>query len=144
MSNRKVSFAEGEYYHIYNRGTNKMPIFLDKNDYSRFIQSLFVLNSDSGIKFSDISPGYTWTFDRGNTLTDIGAYCLMPNHFHLLVRAKNDTNVSVFMQKLMTSYSMYFNKKTAFAVMQAQTKLASYINRSVLRLKVLKTIVFVY
>ncbi len=44
-------------------------------------------------------------------MVDIGAYCLMPNHFHLLVRAKDDNGVTIFMKKLLTGYSMYFNKK---------------------------------
>ena len=44
-------------------------------------------------------------------LVDIGAYCLMPNHFHLLVREKNEGGIQKFMLKLLTAYSMYFNKK---------------------------------
>mgnify|MGYP001562691362 FL=1 len=50
-------------------------------------------------------------FDREETLVDIGAFCLMPNHFHLLLREKESGNVSLFMKKLLTAYVMYFNKK---------------------------------
>jgi putative transposase len=49
--------------------------------------------------------------DRGKNLVDIGAYCLMPNHFHLLLKEKTENGISLFMQKLMTAYTMYFNKK---------------------------------
>ena len=49
--------------------------------------------------------------DRTDTLVDIGAWCLMPNHFHLLIREKTESGISTFMKKLLTSYSMYFNKK---------------------------------
>ena len=49
--------------------------------------------------------------DRGETLVDIGSYCLMPNHFHLLIREKMENGISLFMEKLSTAYSMYFNKK---------------------------------
>ncbi|MEK7071629.1 MAG: transposase [Patescibacteria group bacterium] len=111
MANRKISFAPDEYYHLYNRGTNRGKIFLDKKDYIRFEKSLFLLNSTSGVKFSDINPSLTWIFNRKETLVDIGAYCLMPNHFHILVRVKTDKGTSTFMQKLLTSYSMYFNIK---------------------------------
>jgi len=50
-------------------------------------------------------------FDRGETIINIGAYCLMPNHFHILVREKIEGGISKYMLKLLTSYSMYFNKK---------------------------------
>lgn len=108
---RNIEFAPGEYYHIYNRGTNKMRIFHDFKDYDRFQKLLFTANGSKKVKFSDISPGLTWTFDRKETLVEMGAYCLMPNHFHILIRAKTDKGVSTFMQKLLTSYSMYFNIK---------------------------------
>ncbi|MDP2788694.1 MAG: transposase [bacterium] len=111
MANRKISFVPGEYYHIYNRGTNKGAIFSNQKDYDRFEKSLFVLNSTSGVKFSDVTPGLIWVFDRKETLVNIGAYCLMPNHFHILIQAKTDKGASTFMQKLLTSYSMYFNIK---------------------------------
>lgn len=50
-------------------------------------------------------------FDRGKTIIDIGAFCLMPNHFHILIREKIQGGVSLYMKKLLTAYSMYFNKK---------------------------------
>jgi len=49
--------------------------------------------------------------DRGETLVEIGAYCLMPNHFHLLMKEKVENGISRFMEKLLTAYSMFFNKK---------------------------------
>lgn len=53
----------------------------------------------------------TLQVDRGETLVDIAAYCLMPNHFHLLLREKEEGGVSRFMQKMTTAYTMYFNKR---------------------------------
>lgn len=106
-----IKFAEGEYYHIYNRGTNKMEIFNDSLDYKAFMERLYVLNGNLKTKFSDIRPGSTWTIDKEGDLVDIIAWVLMPNHFHLLIRTKNDTGLSNFMQKLGTSFSMYYNKK---------------------------------
>lgn len=49
--------------------------------------------------------------DRGETLVDVGAYCLMPNHFHLLIKEKRAGGISEFMKKISTGYSMYFNKR---------------------------------
>jgi putative transposase len=53
----------------------------------------------------------TYDFNREETLVNTGAYCLMPNHFHILVKEKAENGTSKFMQKVSTAYSMYFNKK---------------------------------
>lgn len=110
---RKTPFAPGEYYHLYNRGTNKMDIFLDHKDYSRFQKLLFLCNQQNAPKYSDIetSPGKIWEVEKGETLVNIGLYCLMPNHFHILIKAKEEKDTSKFLLKLLTSYSTYFNKK---------------------------------
>lgn len=108
---RKFLFSIDEFYHIYNRGTDKRVIFMDNEDHERFVSLMFVCNSDKRVIFRDIPTGLPYVFERGNTLVDIGAYCLMPNHFHFLVREKIDGGVTKFMSKLLTSYSMYFNKK---------------------------------
>jgi putative transposase len=49
--------------------------------------------------------------DRKESLVSIGSYVLMPNHFHILIKEVNEGGISLFMQKLSTAYSMYFNKK---------------------------------
>lgn len=108
---RKFRFSVDEYYHIYNRGTDKRVVFIDEEDHQRFVDLMFLCNSRRNIIFRDIPIGEAYVFERGDTLVDIGAYCLMQNHFHLLVREKMDKGVSTFMQKLLTSYSMYFNTK---------------------------------
>lgn len=113
MSIRKVSFAPGEFYHIYNRGNSKQKIFHDKEDYYHFIKLLYVSNNTEKFVIRDLSKH---VFEKEkekakNTLVSIGAYTLMPNHFHLLVTQKIDGGVSKFMQKLSTGYAMYYNKK---------------------------------
>jgi putative transposase len=107
MALRKQSFAPGEYYHLYNRGTEKRKIFLDKEDYAHFLFLMHICNTTKSIELRRLGKN----FDRGETIIDIGAYCLMPNHFHLLVFEKSDGGISKYMLKLLTSYSMYFNKK---------------------------------
>ncbi len=122
MGYRK-GFAPEEFYHLYNRGTEKRNVFTSKGDYERFLFLLYLCNSTKQVHISDLFPrGSTsgmsarlWeileAFEREETLIDICAYCLMPNHFHLLVREKVDGNISLFMQKLLTGYTMYFNKR---------------------------------
>ncbi|MFA6325516.1 MAG: transposase [Candidatus Paceibacterota bacterium] len=114
MSIRKINFVDGEYYHIYNRGNSRQKIFIDKNDYFHFMGLLFACNSTSNLKTENLTRknGLTiYDFDRGDSLVDIGTYCLMPNHFHILITKKSEGGISKFMQKLSTAYSMYFNKK---------------------------------
>lgn len=114
---RKFSFAPGEYYHLYNRGTEKRTIFLDYGDYLRFLVLLHVADFHQPVQLSDYCQGLSspitalWARSFGDKLVDVGAYCLMPNHFHLLVREKADNGIPKFMKKLLTGYSMYFNKK---------------------------------
>ena len=107
MALRKQNFAPGEFYHLYNRGTEKRKIFQDKTDYQHFLFLMRVCNSTKSIELRKIGKN----FDRGETLVDIGAYCLMPNHFHILTHEKTEGGISKYMLKLLTSYSMYFNKK---------------------------------
>jgi putative transposase len=80
---------------------------------SVFTDLLFLMNSNRPIDFRAIRSEVTsvYDFDRGEPLVAIGAYCLMPNHFHILVTPVVEDGVSIFLGKLCTSYSMYFNKK---------------------------------
>ncbi|OGD66439.1 hypothetical protein A2Z61_00290 [Candidatus Campbellbacteria bacterium RIFCSPLOWO2_02_35_12] len=109
--NRKFQFSIGEFYHLYNRGINKMPIFLNVFDKKRFIKLLFVCNSRKSVVFKSIQGQSLDEIDRGETLVDIGIYCLVPNHFHLLIKEKTENGISEFVKKVATGYSMYFNKK---------------------------------
>ena len=108
---RKLEFSIGEFYHAYNRGGNKSVIFLDDKDRERFQKLLFICNGTKPVIFKTIQGLPLDKVNRGETLVDIGAYCLMPNHFHLLLKEKIEKGISLFMSKLLTSYSMYFNKK---------------------------------
>lgn len=130
MPTRKFPLVFGEYYHIYNRGNSKQKIFLDDADRERFIKCLYVCNSNKNFKFRDdiVDVGIeAFEFDRGVSLVSIGAWVLMPNHFHIYLCANSDFDdvshmsdmwekggrnpISEFLRKLLTSYSKYFNKK---------------------------------
>lgn len=111
---RKSDFAPGEYYHLYSRGNGKRKIFLSDQDRLRFQVLLYIANNVEAVHLSNHqgrSLMEMFNLERPATLVNIGAYCLMPNHFHLLVREKNDHGISSFMKKLLTAYSMYFNTR---------------------------------
>ncbi|MFZ2167358.1 MAG: transposase [Minisyncoccia bacterium] len=109
---RNFTFAPGEFYHIYNRGTEKRNIFLSRSDRDRFLALLYLANqndpADLKLQGSTLSE---ITERTGTPLVEIVAYCLMPNHFHLLIREAEEGGISKFMQKITTGYTMYFNKK---------------------------------
>jgi len=112
MSIRKVNLVSGEYYHIYNRGNSKQKIFHDSEDYFRFLSLMYACNSVNNFRIFTLTKGESpYDFERGKQLISIGAYCLMPNHFHILITQMEDKGISKFMQKLSTAYSMYYNKK---------------------------------
>lgn len=119
MSIRNVSFAPGEWYHCYNRGADKCIIFKSLADYQRFVMLLYISNNTKRFVLSDFgkhSGGPTLKqvvekIDRKELLVDIGAYALMPNHYHLLIKERLEGGVSAFMQKLGTAYTMAFNLK---------------------------------
>lgn len=117
MSIRKVSFAPGEWFHCFTRGVDKRQIFMDERDCNRFQVLLYSSNGSKPIHLSNLSlrqgPALPIVLrhERGGPLVDIGAYCLMKNHLHLLLREIDYGGISAFMQKLGTAYTMYFNKK---------------------------------
>lgn len=109
---RNVIFAQGEVYHVYNRGTEKRNIFTSQKDYDRFLCLMYVCNSMNPVdlKLQGSTLYELINIDRGELLVNISTYCLMPNHFHILISEKQEGGISKFMQKLTTAYTMYFNK----------------------------------
>jgi len=122
---RKVKFINDGIYHSYNRGVEKRDIFLDKQDYFRFIHDLFEFNDQAPAgKFSQFSQAQKQQqsevqqseaglpiVEPRKLLVEILAFCLMPNHYHLLLKQKREGGMVQFMQKLGTGYTNYFNQK---------------------------------
>ncbi|MEX2013528.1 MAG: transposase [Parcubacteria group bacterium] len=115
MANR-IPFGIGEWYHCYCRGVDKRKVFLNSKDYERFILSIHAGNGPLAVHILNISRNKTFSellrvSFQDKPLVEIGAFCLMPNHFHLLIRENLEGGISLFMQKVLTGYTMYFNKK---------------------------------
>ena len=116
---RKVQFANGEYFHIYNRGVEKRKIFMDSKDYGRFELGIQEFNSEeSGIQLRDFcTTKYTETKSQykrekqRKPLVKIVCFVLMPNHYHFILRQLEDGGISAFMHKLGVGYTMFFNTK---------------------------------
>ncbi len=109
--NRKISFSEGEYYHIYCRGVEKRNIFLDDKDRERFQVLLFLCNGTKPVIYRLVQGSTLYQTDVGEKTVAIGAYKLMPNHIHILAKEISENGITEFMRKVNTAYSMYFNKK---------------------------------
>ena len=116
MANRKSLFAIGEHYHIYNRGVDKRITFTDEYDIRRFFQSMVEFNTVKPIgslyENSFLQLGGE-TPKLGEKLVNIIAYCLNPNHFHLILEQLVEGGISEFMKRLGGGYTGYFNKKYA-------------------------------
>ncbi|MDO8639062.1 MAG: transposase [Candidatus Daviesbacteria bacterium] len=112
MPYRITPLVEGSVYHIYNRGVEKRIIFLDERDYQRFLQTLYYYQF-MGPKpaFSARDKFQVKDFSNNPKIIEIISYCLMPNHFHLLIKQLNNNGISEFIGKVTNSYTKYFNTK---------------------------------
>lgn len=123
--NSQKQYSENGYYHLYSRGVAKNEIFLDEQDYGVFLSYLkeyLSLKKDSPFnKGESFTHGesffrphrFFYQYQRKNYHGEIEllAFCLMPNHFHLLVKQKKFRSIESFMRSLLTRYSGYFNKQ---------------------------------
>lgn len=114
---RDVPFAPGEIYHLYTRGVDKRNIFSGHYDKERFMILLYIGNDVTNIRTGLLFKDYRDKKDiyrkeeQIQKQVDVLAYCLMDNHIHLLVKEREPGGTHTFMQKTLTSYSKYFNKK---------------------------------
>ena len=114
MGYRRVPFAEGETFHCFNRGIDKRDTFASEDDCNRFIQLLYLANDESPIKrenFYHMKHRDILRLQRQAPIVSVVAYCLMKNHYHLLLHEIVEGGITKFMQKLGTGYTMYFNEK---------------------------------
>lgn len=100
------TYVPDVYYHVYNRGWNLGKIFLDEVDYRYFEQLLArhlspdPVQDTAGREYKHLYPE-----------VHLVAYCLMGNHFHMLLYQYDETAITRLMQSVITSYTAYFNKR---------------------------------
>ena len=123
LKKSREGVAPGEYYHVYNRGANKSPIFTDKADRQRFLFNLLYLQSP--LAFKNISrvagkyaPDVGFPVSAEETenvleerFVELVAFCLMPNHYHLILKETEDGGIANYMHRVAHGYAMYFNEK---------------------------------
>ena len=114
MPVRKVTLEKGEYYHLYSRGVDRRSIYEDQRDYNRFIKMLsYYRQIKPPVKFSLWENPVHRPSKEGDQLPkyliSLVAYCLMPNHFHLLVKQEANQGVTLFMHRLLNSHTHHFN-----------------------------------
>src|SRR3989338_3180680 len=120
---RKTAIAQGEYYHIFNRGNNKQTISFDKRDKIRFL--FLIIYFQSYIFFENIGRQVSYFIKNGifnidedlkkkllnNRNVKLINFALMPNHFHLTLCEFKEGGLSQYMQRVLCAYTKYFNTK---------------------------------
>jgi REP element-mobilizing transposase RayT len=107
MPRRAEPLIAGEYYHIYNRGSNRARVFLEDANYGFFLSRL--RRYHLGVE-SQTSEALRETSEVYQTATSFVAYCLMPNHYHLIAQPHDD-DFSHRMQLLTISYTKAINER---------------------------------
>src|SRR3990167_293898 len=107
-----------ELYHVLNRGVDKRTIFMDTGDYARFVHDMYEFNDskptiNSGRSFdpADAMIGFVNQSSDRTMIVDIHGWCLMKNHYHLLLSERVEGGMSLFLRKLNVGYAKYFNEK---------------------------------
>ena len=118
MPRRKTILANGEYYHVFNRGVASIPIFKNQASYRRFINLIDYLqygNTPTSfsnflkLSIADRQDIMTKLQIENRQLIEIISFCLMPNHYHFVLLQKVDKGISKFIANLQNSYGKYFN-----------------------------------
>lgn len=118
MPYRKTPLITDEIYHVFNRSVAGQTIFLQQNDYKRVLESIeFYMFKDTPLSFShyrrlNSEERLKVMESLKEKQITILAYCLMPNHFHFLLKQKQDNGIKNFIRNLQNSYAKYFNTKT--------------------------------
>lgn len=104
--NLEKIYLNEAYYHLYNRGVDKQAIFRDKEDYVVFLNLLKRYLDNEPTKDKK-GREYDWLHDEAELLS----YCLMPNHYHLLIYQHEPEAMTRLLRRVITSYTTYFNDK---------------------------------
>lgn len=111
----RATFYPGGTFHVYNRGVAKQDLYHDNRDYQHFLDTLsFYLDPAPALRFSKTTTDERkkiFAVPLEKPLVRILAYCLMPNHFHLMLREEEEGGVTTFMRRAMNSYTRAYNTR---------------------------------
>ena len=119
-TNRKFIFANEEIYHVYNRGVDRRPVFTQIREFQRAEDTFnYYRFSNLNLRFSkyqelSLDKRKEFLSNLSNNhpkLVDIISDCLMPNHFHFLLKQKEEDGISTFLANFTNSYTKYFNTR---------------------------------
>lgn len=117
------NIAPGEYYHLFNRGAHRMNVFREKRDWVRFLLLILYMQSPRSVKnlvryVTQEAPtiGFLFPLKEQEAMVrerfvELTAFCIMPNHFHLLLKEVEEGGTARYMQRVLNSYSKYYNEK---------------------------------
>lgn len=112
MPYRSIHFMNQGFYHIFNRGVEKRQVFSTETDYKHFLQTIYYYQFvGPKPKFSTYKRFRSKDFDKKPKMVEIICYCLMPNHFHFLIRQLENGGIQEFIRKSINSYTKYYNTK---------------------------------
>lgn len=158
---RKEKIIQGEYYHVLNRGNNKQAIFKEERDWIRLL--FLILYFQSPVNLRNISREVNYFTKHeifnvsknkikeiiDNRYVELISFTLMPNHFHLILKELEENGISKYMQRILNSYTKYFNVKNElsghlfqgpFRVVHIEDDpqliyLSAYIHRNIIEMK---------
>ena len=110
--NKIKIYQKDTYYHLYARGLDKMSLFKSQKDYKYFellLEKYLTYGYIDKRKYGNYEV--LVTINSAYEHIELNCYTLMPNHFHLLCKTKTDTGITILMQRVLSVYSKYFNKK---------------------------------
>jgi len=111
LAHMKLIQTTDRIFHVYNRGVDKRDIFLNGKDYNRFLLSILAFNN-ANVRYPQSISNHWVTIDPGTKHhVEILCFCLMPNHYHLVLQELEPDGMSIFMQRIGTGYTNYFNHK---------------------------------
>ena len=112
MPYRTPQLVDDQIYHVFNRGVARLPIFTDKRDYNRCLETIYYYQFQGPKpQFSQLDRFKDFKFEKNKKIVEVLCYCLMQNHYHLLVRQLQDNGISEFISKISNSYTKFFNTK---------------------------------
>jgi len=105
-----------DLYHVLNRGVEKRDLFMDTRDYARFVHDMYEFNQRAATdnvrrRMEEMTDFVNPSSEPRKRIVDIRGWCLMKNHYHLLLSERIDGGMTLFIRRLNIGYANYFNQR---------------------------------